>query len=396
MEKQSNTLYAQAMRAYVGLLVFAVCLYALMYCPQALLNTISQEFGSGMAETGTLVGVFMLSMAVSPLFVGVLLDKTGVRRALLASAGLLAASGVLVWHASSLGWLLGVRLLQSLLMPVGLTAIMSAVSSLFRHLDLSRALAGYIACNLVGSLTGRIAGGLLAELVGWRAAMTTFSAVMLVALIMICLTLRENSHHHGRVHRPAEYLGVFRIPAVPTLLFVEACGIFAFAGMGNLIPFRMAELGTTGSGHVGLMYAGYAVGLVAAIWIRPMTTLFRGTARLLGAAAILYAACLPLILFDSRLVLFASIWALALWQFVLHAQCPGLINRRTAGLVDRGIVNGLFLSCYYVGGCLGSILPVWCYGHLGWTGAWGIMQLVLLCSCAMMLRALRRYPEVFA
>ncbi len=395
MESQTHKHFQQDMHAYTGLLVFAVCLYALMYSPQALLKTISEEFGSGMTSSGMLIGIFMFSMAVSPLFVGILLDKTGVRRALLASAGLLAASGALIYTATSFGWLLGVRFLQSLIMPLGLTAIMSAVSSLFRHMDLSRAMAGYIACNLVGSLIGRIAGGWLAELMGWRAAMAVFSVTMLAALVMIFVFLKDNRQHHGRVHTPAEYLGVLRLPGVPSLLFVEACGIFVFAAMGNLIPFRMAELGTVDSGHVGLMYLGYAVGLAAAMCLNPLTALFRGTARLLPAAAVFYAVCLCLILIDSRMVLFASVWFLALGEFILHSFCPGLINRRTAGVFDRGLVNALYLSCYYVGGVLGSLIPMHLYSRCGWSAAYAVMQAVLICSTLVIVRAVRRYPDLF-
>lgn len=396
MNSHPHALTTQTMRAYTGLLILTVCIYGCMYSPQALLKTISMALGSGMTETGMLLSVFMLSMTISPLFVGMLLDKTGVKRAIIVSSSILSATSVLIYVSSGFGQLLAVRCLQALFVPVGLTAIMSAISAHFRHMDLGRALAGYIACNLVGSVSARVLGGALAELVGWRMTLCAFSGLTIVAVIILLNSLKDPGHHHGRMHAPKEYLAVFAVPGVPSLLFAEACGIFVFAGMGNLIPFRMAELGQTGSGHVGLMYLGYAVGLFVSIWLNKLIALFRGTVRLLLSASFLYMAALLLLLAPSQLVLFGAIWVLAIAEFVVHALCPGLINKRTAGIFDRGMINALYLSCYYVGGVLGSLMPVFLYSCFGWFGAYAIMQIVLGLSFIVLVRCCRRYPDLFS
>ncbi|MDO5537438.1 MAG: MFS transporter, partial [Desulfovibrionaceae bacterium] len=319
MNSRQHPIITQDLHAYAGLLVLTVCLYGLMYSPQALLNTISSEFGSGMTSSGMLIGVFMASLAVSPIFVGMLLDKTGVRRAILTSSAILAATSVLIYFAASFEMLMAVRCLQALFLPVGLTAIMSAIAAHFRHMDLARALAGYIACNLVGSVSARVLGGVFGELIGWRLTLAGFSVSIVIALVVLAFSLKDPQHHHGRLHTPKEYLSVFGIPGVPSLLFAEGCGIFVFAGMGNLIPFRMAELGQAGSGTVGLMYLGYAVGLVTSLWIKQITSFAGGPARLLAMGSFAYMAFLALLLIPSQYVLFAAIWLLALSEFIVHA-----------------------------------------------------------------------------
>ncbi len=385
----------QDLRAYASLLIFAISLYIVMYSPQAMLKTISDDLGSGMTETGMLIGIFMFSLAISPLFVGILLDKIGVRRVLLASASMLAASSVLLYNATSFGWLMSVRFLQALIMPVGLTAIMASISALFRHLDLSRALAGYVACSLLGSLIGRLVGGWLCDMFGWRATLSAFTLTMLIALVIIYLFLRDRSSHIGRLHTPAEYMSVFSIPGVPSLLYAEACGIFVFAGMGNLLPFRMAELGALHSSQVGLMYLGYAIGLFIALFIKYLVRLFRGAKPLIALAAILYAVSVVLILTESFYVLFFAIWCLAVMEFIIHGLCPGIINKRTAATFDRGIVNALYLSCYYMGGVIGSSVPVYIYSQFGWFGAYLCLQIVLVSSCLVILRTCHKYSELF-
>ena len=146
------------LRTYAGLLLISICVYTLMYAPQPMFNSVSRDFGVDKGSTGLLVSVFMLSLAVSPLCVGMLLSRIGVRRAILGASLLLGISGVGIWFAPSFLVLLGIRALQALLVPVVLTAVMSGIAVMFRHLDLNRALAGYVTSNLVGSLCGRIMG----------------------------------------------------------------------------------------------------------------------------------------------------------------------------------------------------------------------------------------------
>lgn len=140
------------LRTYAGLLLISICVYTLMYAPQPMFNSVSRDFGVDKGSTGLLVSVFMLSLAVSPLCVGMLLSRIGVRRAILGASLLLGISGVGIWFAPSFLVLLGIRALQALLVPVVLTAVMSGIAVMFRHLDLNRALAGYVTSNLVGSL----------------------------------------------------------------------------------------------------------------------------------------------------------------------------------------------------------------------------------------------------
>lgn len=159
------------LRTYAGLLLISICVYTLMYAPQPMFNSVSRDFGVDKGSTGLLVSVFMLSLAISPLCVGMLLSRIGVRRAILGASLLLGISGMGVWFAPSFLVLLGIRTFQALLVPVVLTAVMSSIAVMFRHLDLNRALAGYVTSNLVGSLCGRIIGGWAAQMFGWRATL---------------------------------------------------------------------------------------------------------------------------------------------------------------------------------------------------------------------------------
>ena len=203
------------LRTYAGLLLISICVYTLMYAPQPMFNSVSRDFGVDKGSTGLLVSVFMLSLAVSPLCVGMLLSRIGVRRAILGASLLLGISGVGIWFAPSFLVLLGIRALQALLVPVVLTAVMSGIAVMFRHLDLNRALAGYVTSNLVGSLCGRIIGGWAAQMFGWRATLAVICFFFFLVLLFI-RSIPEMRNASARLHSPREYLAVFKGRGVPS------------------------------------------------------------------------------------------------------------------------------------------------------------------------------------
>ena len=244
-------------------------------------NALSQEFGIDRTTTGLTVSVFMLSLAISPLCVGLILGKVGLKRAIVASLVLVAVSGFFVPLCQTFPQFLTIRFLQGMIIPVLLTALMTIIAKLFRHLDLSRALAGYVASNLFGTLLGRLLCGVCAEHFGWRYTVAGVCFVFLAGLLVVKFLPAESAESHPQ-HKISEYLTVLRQKNVKPLLFVEACGIFVFAAIGNLIPFRMAELGQGQSeGLVGLMYLGYSVGLLSSFIVGPLTRLLGTTRRFL-------------------------------------------------------------------------------------------------------------------
>jgi YNFM family putative membrane transporter len=380
-----------ALRFYFGLLLTGLSVFALEYAPQPMYNAISTEFGVGRSTTGLLVSICLLSLTVSPLFVGIVLDHVGVRRALLWAACLMALSGAGILVVGSFTQFMAVRTFQALLIPVVLTAVITAISYLFRHMDVKRALAGYITASLIGSLLGRVGGGFIGQYLGWRAA-AVMPCFLFLAGAFLVRGLPESSRQSGGIHDPKEYAALLRLPGIAALLFAEGCGMFAFGALGNLVPFRMAELGHAGSAVIGIMYAGYSVGLVASVSIRPLRKLLGNTARLLLFGMGFYMLAVIPMAFPSGTVMFFGMWTVAFGQFLVHAMCPGLVSSMAAhsGTNERSMVSGLFLSCAYLGCLLGSFVPGIIYGQFGWTACYVCIQTVLVLGFAAVLRLCSR------
>ena len=73
-----------------------------------------------------------------------------------------------------------------------------------------------------------------------------------------------------------------------------------------------------------------------------------------------------------------------------------LINHQAmlSGHGDRGMVNGLFLSCYYFGGLLGSYIPGALYSGFGWFACYLCIQLVQVAAFFVLFRLHRTAPDL--
>ena len=365
MTDASPTPRTARLKAYLGLLYIALCTLGILYAPQPLLNAMRADLGTSEATTGLLISVSLLPLAVAPLFYGALLGRVATRTLLILAVCLLGLSGVLLYAAPSFATLLAVRFGQGLIFPAVFTAIMAHISNKFEKAELQRAMAVYIGATILGGVIGRVCGGLMASLWGWRTALLVVNLSILAGL-PILFGLRAEVRARVVRHRLSEFIAVLREPGVGSLMLIEGCTFFAFVAIGNLLPFRMAQIGAGGSEfRIGLMYSGYAIGVATALCSRRLIALCGGETRLLMAGLSIYCLALFGFLVPSVTVMFVTMWLLCLGQFTEHTNAPGLINRLTSK--DKGMVNGLYLAFYYSGGALGSYVPGLIYDAFGWT-----------------------------
>ena len=90
---------------------------------------------------------------------------------------------------------------------------------------------------------------------------------------------------------------------------------------------------------------------------------------------------------------------MAFGQFVVHAMSPGLVNAFAArgypgGHCDRAMVNGLFLSWFYLGAFLGSFTPGMVYGRFGWTACYCLLQSALVLVVLLVRHLAATRPEL--
>ncbi len=379
-------------RGFLGLLYVAAFTFAALYGPQPLLSAIRNEYTALSASTVTLLmTVTILPLSVAPLVYGAFLRVLPARSLLIGCTAALGLAGVGIFLSRSFGLLLFFRLIQGLLIPAILTCLMAHISAKFKGTELQRALAVYIGMTILGGLGGRTLAGFAATLLDWRAALLIVNLGLLPGVPLL-LRLKSRSQVSFAHVRPAEFLAILKTPGVPRLLLIDGCGFFVFAALANCLPFRLTELGQgISEWRISLMYLGYGIGALMAFGSRRIIAFFGGEVRAILAGVCLYLISLPGFLPGSMTAVFLTMCLICTGQFMEHSISPGLINRMAPQ--DKGAVNGLYLSCYYMGGALGSYLPGLIYTAWGWTVFILFLMASLLLSVAATLGLERHIPK---
>ena len=344
----------------------AAC-YADMYLTQAILPELSREFGVGPARAGLTVSAVVLAIALSSILYGPLSDALGRRAVMAASLALLAGATALCALPRSFGALVALRGLQGLLVP-GMTAVSVAYAGdRFARRDLAAAVGGIIAASVVGGLAGRVGSGLVAARFGWRASFLLFALLTAGAAAVAARGLVPVPRTRGEGIRGATrgLAGHLRDPALVGAYLAGFSLFFGWIGIFTYLPYLL-----TGAPHrlstalVSSTYLVYAAGV-------PMSAVSGRLSgrvpprRLVGIGLVVAAAGMALTLARPLPLVVLGLVVLVLGQFTAQAVLPAIVN--TTAREAKGSASGLYLSAYYLGGTLGSVLPGYAWEWRGWS-----------------------------
>lgn len=187
-------------------------------------------FGVGLADVQWVVLAYLLATTTLIVGAGRLGDLVGKRRLLLAGIAVFAAASLLAAVAPSLPWLVAARALQG----VGAAALMALTMALVGG-ALPQARAGS-AMGLLGSMSavgtalGPSLGGVLIDLLGWRAVFAVNLPLSLLALLLAAWRLPPD-------REPGRTAG-FDLPGMGWLALTLAA--FALAATGHLAWLAVA------------------------------------------------------------------------------------------------------------------------------------------------------------
>jgi YNFM family putative membrane transporter len=146
-----------------------------------------------------------------------------------------------------------------------------------------------------------------------------------------------------------------------------AAVFFAFSGILNIAPFHLRELEPAASPLlISFLYLGYLVGVPISFYSHRIGNRLRDERAGLLLGLGIHAVGLVLMLFVAFHGLVAAMFLLAGGFFLIHALLSGLANHLASE--HRGVVNGLYVSVYYLSGALGSWLPGYLYEEISWPG----------------------------
>jgi YNFM family putative membrane transporter len=362
------------------LLLCSVFIFFVLYAPQPLLGLFASHFSVSPATAGSLMTATMLPLAIAPLVYGLFLAKRNPLTILKIAMFVLAISCVAFTLAPSFELLLLVRFIQGITLPAALTAMTSYIGVTYQADQLQRNMTLYIGSTIVGGYFGRMLAALFTDFLSWQ----SFYYVIAVGLILFAVVIPKSSKT-ATIHAaqsPLLYLKQLKDPLVLKLYGAVFCMFFCFAALLNYLPFILQDsFAITNTRDIGLVYSGYLLGALASIatpWLlRKSSTPW----RLLTWVFVFYSLTMVLLMSQQLLLFVIAFTGFCGAMFVIHSSAAPLVNKISNA--PASVTNGGYVSFYYSGGALGSLLPGLVYQQHGQIAFMTVLLLVCLIGLSL-------------
>lgn len=382
----SLTIYAKpTIGELVLLLTAVVCCYCILYSPQVLINRwiIQYEFSS--LQASSLVYATLIPMSIAPLSYGLFLGMSDTRKVMLWALSILALLTVLLSYTESYTSIMICRLAQGFVLPAILTAVMARLSATGTEHG-PRFITYYLCGTVVGGLLGRLITGYYVDFIDLYTVWFLWSGLcIIIVLALAFLPAYYVPFNNHTVTRHALKRAIM-LPSVGATLL---CGAFMFGGFAaalNLLPLRAEALGitggivggnTVGSAVIAHRYWGYLAGVIVALNAQRINRIFgeKGRAPALGLL-IMAGSLLWGTLSLSYAPLSVMVLGLCIGLFITH---PLLATHLTQLIPsERGLMSGLYISSYYIGGASCSWFASIYMKYFGWESTLMVLAIMLV------------------
>lgn len=340
------------------------------YYAQPLLQTLAETFGVDVRSAGLVVTVAQLSYAAGLLFIVPLGDRLE-RRGLIVGLYVACAAGLLVSAMSGSFPVLLLGTLVTDLCSVSAQVLVPYAATLAAPQERGRVVGTVMSGLLLGILLARTISGLLAGAGGWHTVYWVAAGLMLCVAVLLH---RGLPRHPGNSSLSYPHL----IGSVITLLRDEPV-LRAKAVLGGLIFAGFSVFWTTlafllagpdygyGTAVIGLFGLIGAAGALAANLAGKLSDRGHGTLASWGGLVMLLA---------SWLLMWAaphSLWLLVVGVLLLDIAVQGVhINNQSViyqlDASARNRITSAYMTCYFIGGALGSSIGTLAYARAGWPG----------------------------
>jgi predicted MFS family arabinose efflux permease len=363
-----NTDNSPSLLAHLAVFCAAMGGFMALYCTQAIYPALKSLYGISVAQAGALLTATTLGLALAAPFAGAVTKKWGARPAVIGGILALASTALMLAFVHSANQLFAVRLLQGLLIPVVLSAMLASMGSLWSGRHALSISATYVTGTVLGGIVGRFLPGFLFPFAGWTGSFVAF-AVLQAALVpavyffypRVSQALSDrathtNSSQFWRSVRAS--LGATSIAGF-LLLFTQAAITTYIAIRFSSAPYEWS------TGSLGLLYAVFLPALIFVRLTPKFVSRFGSSKSLLGAAILAWVG-LTLTAFSAPSIIITGMVIFAISVFVCQTVLAHLVGAAKTG--NKEVGAGVYLCCYYLGGSVGALAPALLWDRWRWHG----------------------------
>ncbi|MGF1525831.1 MAG: MFS transporter [Candidatus Competibacterales bacterium] len=377
-EKKGNHLPSNALWAP---LYTAVLAFMSLYAPQPVLPLLADTLAVSPEEVALLITVSLLPLGLAPVAYGYWLETVPARPLLVGATGALALTQLPFLWSDSFGLLLAARTLQGLLLPAIFTGLMAHLTATAPAGEVRRVLGYYIAATITGGFGGRLLTALMAEYASWRYAFALLALGLAAAALALLASRAQRAPSFARV-RLATAWHLWRRPPLWRGYVIIFLAFGCFASLFNVLPFHLLTLDPTlGAAQLGWAYSGYLIGIVIAVNTATLSRWVGGSVAALQLGLWIFIGATLSFAIPALAWQFVAVWLFCAGMFTIHSTLSGYLNQLVSDY--RGVVNGLYVACYYTGGTLGSFIPYYAYRQGGLTVYVAVLATLLLLALVL-------------
>jgi MFS transporter, YNFM family, putative membrane transport protein len=363
----------------VAVALAGFCSFVDLYATQSVLPLLSQELGASAAEVGLTVSATTFAIALIAPFTGAVADVLGRKRVIAAAMLALVVPTALVGLSTTLHGMVLWRFLQGLLLPPVFAVTVAYVGEEFPPAEATAVTGLYLSASSLGGFLGRFLTGVLAESVGWRGAFVALAALTLACALGVIWLLPRERRFVRTAGLATSARQMLRHLADPRLVATYAVGfgvLFTFIATFTYVSFYLAAPPFNLSpGALGAIFAVYLTGAVTTLFTGRGVARF-GRRRLVVTLIGLWMAGLLLTLAPSLPVIVLGLALSAGCGFVCQAVATGFVAVKAE--TGRSSAVGLYVTCYYIGGSVGGVLPGLAWSRGGWPACVALVAGVLV------------------
>ena len=357
-------------RANIALFIGGFATFALLYATQPLLPELAREFAVGPAWSSLAVSAGTGAMALLLIPASLLSDHYGRVLLMKWSLALAAIIGLAGAFVTDFTQLIVLRALLGAALAGLPAAAMAYLGEEISPNAQGRAMGLYIAGNALGGMSGRVLGGLFADIGSWRWALALLGVLGIAAAIAFWRALPASRHFHPRsIALRAVLADIRAIFADSHLRWLFAVGFLlmgAFFGLYNYVGFRLeAPPFNLAQSAIGAIFLLYLVGSLSSAWAGRLSDHYgrRNVMWVMVVAALLGLATTQS---DHLFILILGIALYTFGYFGAHSTASGWVGRRAGE--RRALASALYLSAYYLGSSVVGSLTGIAWDRHGWNG----------------------------
>lgn len=384
-------------RSRIAVAVAGFSAFVDLYATQSVLPELAEAFNASMVEVGMTVTAATLAVALSGPFTGALADMVGRKRVIVSAIFLLTLPTLLIAYVGSLQDLLILRFLEGLCLPAIFAVTIAYVAEEWNDRDSSDVMGWYIAGTILGGFSGRFITAVIGEHFGWRAGFEALALLNLACALTLWAWMPPSRQFRrtGAIGQTLRMMGRHlnngRLMATCAVGFIV---LFTLVAAFTYADFYMAAPPYSLSGTaLGSVFAVYLLGAV----VSPLTgRLVRRIGRrgALSAAMGFSALGLGLTLAPSLPLIIAGLALCSSGVFVTQGVAISYIGVVTREA--RSAAVGLYVTCYYLGGSAGAVLPSLAWSRAGWTGCVTLIVVVQMIGVAIAVASWKPVPTPLA